>query len=233
MMKLGSSRIAYQPGAVEVASRRCRRAAGRCRPAPRRSAGRHRAGGHEDRHDGQSHRDLVRDHLGARPQAAEQRVGRAGGPAAEHDAVDAHRGAGQHHQHGHRHVGELQRRLLRRRCVTIGPNGITESAVNAQIAEIIGAKKKTTLSAAFGMMSSLNAIFRPSARVCSRPNGPDLVGAGAHLHPGRRPGARTRSPNSVSQHQEDEDDDDLDQHDPPGVLAEVGEGRILGQIQPH
>src|SRR5207245_5834336 len=38
---------------------------------------------------------------------------------------------------------------------TFGPNGITENAVNAQIAEMIGAKKYTTLSASVGMMSSL------------------------------------------------------------------------------
>src|SRR5438552_225962 len=36
---------------------------------------------------------------------------------------------------------------------TVGPNGITENAVNAQTAEITGAKKYTTLSASLGMMS--------------------------------------------------------------------------------
>src|SRR5947208_10006196 len=38
---------------------------------------------------------------------------------------------------------------------TVGPSGITENAVNAQTVEITGAKKYTTLSAIFGMMSSL------------------------------------------------------------------------------
>ena len=40
-----------------------------------------------------------------------------------------------------------------------------------QYTAIIGATMKTTLSAAFGMMSSFSASFTPSARDCSRPNG--------------------------------------------------------------
>ena len=39
-----------------------------------------------------------------------------------------------------------------------------------------GARMKTTLSAAFGMMSSFSASFTPSARLCSRPNGPCTLG---------------------------------------------------------
>ena len=61
---------------------------------------------------------------------------------------------------------------------TIGPNGMTENAVNAQTAEMTGAKKYTTLSASVGMMSSLNASFSPSARLCSSPNGPCRFGPG-------------------------------------------------------
>src|SRR5205814_2352835 len=61
---------------------------------------------------------------------------------------------------------------------TTGPSGITENAVNAVTVEITGAKKKTTLSAIFGMRSSLNASFSPSARLCSRPNGPLRLGPG-------------------------------------------------------
>ena len=74
--------------------------------------GRHRAGVEEHRDDRQPHRDLVADHLGGAAQPAEQRVGRAGGPAGQHDAVDAHRRAGQHDQHADRGVGELQRRVV-------------------------------------------------------------------------------------------------------------------------
>src|SRR5262249_880763 len=61
---------------------------------------------------------------------------------------------------------------------TFGPNGMTENAVNAQTAEMTGAKKYTTLSASFGMMSSLNASFSPSASDWSRPNGPTRLGPG-------------------------------------------------------
>ena len=64
---------------------------------------------------------------------------------AEHDAVDAHRRAGQHQQHGHRDVGQLQRRVVAEDATPTGPNGITENAVNARIAEITGAKKNTDL----------------------------------------------------------------------------------------
>ena len=35
---------------------------------------------------------------------------------------------------------------------------------------------KTALSAAVGMMSSFSASFTPSARLCSRPNGPCTLG---------------------------------------------------------
>ena len=61
---------------------------------------------------------------------------------------------------------------------TVGPNGITANAVKAQTVEMTGAKKYTTLSASFGMMSSLNASLSPSARLCSRPNGPCRLGPG-------------------------------------------------------
>src|SRR4051812_41606742 len=61
---------------------------------------------------------------------------------------------------------------------TIGPNGMTENAVNAVTVEITGARKNTALSARAGMMSSLNASFRPSARDWSRPNGPTRLGPG-------------------------------------------------------
>ena len=61
---------------------------------------------------------------------------------------------------------------------TSGPNGNTVSATNAGTAEITGARKNTTLSAFVGMMSSLNAIFRPSASACSQPPGPTRFGPG-------------------------------------------------------
>ena len=60
--------------------------------------------------------------------------------------------------------------------VTTGPNGTTAKARNAVVQEMIGAMMKTTLSAAAGMMSSFSASFTPSARDCSRPNGPVRFG---------------------------------------------------------
>src|SRR5919107_3850452 len=61
---------------------------------------------------------------------------------------------------------------------TTGPNGIPENAVNATVAEITGAMKYTTLSAVFGMISSLNGSLTPSVRLCSQPLGPTWLGPG-------------------------------------------------------
>ena len=47
--------------------------------------------------------------------------------------------------------------------LTSGPNGITLKVMKAGITAIRGARTKTTLSAAFGMMSSLNISLAPSA----------------------------------------------------------------------
>ena len=60
--------------------------------------------------------------------------------------------------------------------VTSGPSGITDQATKAGTTAITGARTKTTLSAAFGVMSSLSASFTPSARLCSRPKGPCMLG---------------------------------------------------------
>ena len=46
------------------------------------------------------------------------------------------------------------------------------------VAEMIGARMKTTLSTALGRMSSFSASFTPSASDCSRPNGPVRFGPG-------------------------------------------------------
>ncbi len=57
-----------------------------------------------------------------------------------------------------------------------GPNGTTAIARNAGTAEMIGARMKTSLSAAVGMMSSFNISFTPSASDWSRPQGPVRFG---------------------------------------------------------
>ncbi len=59
---------------------------------------------------------------------------------------------------------------------TSGPNGITENVMNAGITASTGARMKTALSAAVGMMSSFSASFTPSASDCSRPKGPLTLG---------------------------------------------------------
>ena len=59
---------------------------------------------------------------------------------------------------------------------TTGPKGITEKATNAGTVAMTGARMKTTLSAALGVMSSLSASLTPSASDCSRPKGPCTLG---------------------------------------------------------
>ena len=65
----------------------------------------------EHRDERQAHRDLIADHLGRRAKRAEQRVGRPGRPAGQHDPVHAHRAHREDEQHRDWKVGELQRRL--------------------------------------------------------------------------------------------------------------------------
>ena len=80
------------------------------------------------------------------------------------------------------------------------------------------------------MMSSLKASFRPSARDCSRPNGPTRLGPGRTciraddlaLEPDREqrhhaPGT-TKTPTTLIEDQ------------PPRVVAEVGQRRVLGEV---
>src|SRR4029450_11839304 len=54
--------------------------------------------------------------------------------------------------------------------------GMTAKAVIAGMATTNGASMNTTLSAAVGVKSSLNLSFMPSARDCSSPNGPFMLG---------------------------------------------------------
>jgi len=60
--------------------------------------------------------------------------------------------------------------------LSAGPNGTTAIARNAGMVEISGATKKTILSAAVGMMSSLSISFTPSASDWSMPQGPVRLG---------------------------------------------------------
>ena len=54
--------------------------------------------------------------------------------------------------------------------------GITAKAIKHIDVAIIGAKIKTILSAAAGMMSSFSASFTPSAKDCNKPNFPTRFG---------------------------------------------------------
>ena len=60
----------------------------------------------------QAIRQLVADHLGRRPQAAEQRVLVVRAPAGQHYPIHAHRGDREHHQHGNVDVGDLKTKGL-------------------------------------------------------------------------------------------------------------------------
>jgi hypothetical protein len=53
---------------------------------------------------------------------------------------------------------------------------MTANAMKAGMVAMIGARMNTTRSAALGMMSSFSASLMPSARLCSRPNGPTRLG---------------------------------------------------------
>ena len=81
------------------------------------------------------------------------------------------------------------------KMLTTGPNGITAKARKHVVAEMIGAKMKTALSAAVGMMSSFSANLMPSAKPCNKPKGPDPVWPDALLH------ARDDPPFSPDHHQ--------------------------------
>ena len=173
-------------------------------------AQRQRAGQHDHRGQRQPVGQLVADHLRRRAQPAEQRVLAVRAPAGEHDAVDAHRGDREDHQHRDVDVGDLRagsaRRAARRassRCRTARPRTPrTPCAV-----EMIGAIVKSSASAAFGRSSSLNISLMTSANGCSSPVGADPVravalldvGADLALHPDHE---RRR------QHQRVEDDED-------------------------
>ena len=57
-----------------------------------------------------------------------------------------------------------------------GASGTTAQAAKARTKLIRGARMKTTLSAPSGMTISFSTNFRKSAKDCSRPNGPTMLG---------------------------------------------------------
>ena len=59
---------------------------------------------------------------------------------------------------------------------TPGRNGITAQAISATVKVMIGAIRNRPLFAADGMMVSCRNTLSPSAKLCSRPNGPTTLG---------------------------------------------------------
>jgi hypothetical protein len=57
-----------------------------------------------------------------------------------------------------------------------GPNGITAQAISASVKVMIGASRNRPRLAEDGMMVSLRKTLSPSAKLCSRPNGPTTLG---------------------------------------------------------
>ena len=56
-------------------------------------------------------------------------------------------------------------------------NGITAQAISATVKVMIGAiRNRPRLAELDGMIVSLRKTFSPSAKLCSRPNGPTTLG---------------------------------------------------------
>ena len=112
-----------------------------------------------------------------------------------------------------------------------GPSGMTAKVMKAGTVAMIGARRKTTLSADLGMMSSLSASFTPSASDCSRPNGPCTLGPTRCCMR-----ATTRRSNqmlnSVSSTRITKMKHRLEGDHPPGVLTERGQTGVW-QVLDH
>ena len=186
--------------------------------------GRQRAGVEEDRDQREPHRDLVGDHLRARAQAAEQGVRRAAGPAAEHDAVDADRGDRHHEQHGHRHVGELQRRLDAPKHVDLGAERDHREGHERRHRRDDRREEEDRLVGGLGDDVLLERQLHAVGERLEQAEGAVHVGADAVLHPGHHP-ALPPDVEQREQHQDHEDQHGLDQDDPPRVVAELLAGR--------
>ena len=105
---------------------------------------------------------------------------------------------------------------------------MTANARKHIVAEMIGARMKTALSAAVGMMSSFSASLIPSAKPCSSPNGPTRFGpTRCCIRATTRRSAQIMT--SVLSDQEHEDEERLGEREPP---RRVGEriGDASGQI---
>ena len=182
-----------------------------------------RPGVQEDRDERQPHRDLVADHLGRRAQRAEQRVGRVRRPPGQHDPVHAHRAHGQDQQHRYRQVSQLQRGALAEDRDDRPERDDREADEHRDGRQGRGDDEQQLVHAARDDVlfeRQLDAVHQRLEQ--AELAGP--VGAGPLLHaPDDAPLGPDRE--QRAQHQEQEDGQDLDDDEPPGVLAEAGQGR--------
>ena len=88
----------------------------------------------------EAHGDLVGDDLRRGAQAAEQRVGRARGPAGEHDTVDADRGDREHVEHGDGKSVSCSGVRCPKGSVRPARTGSPRTRGTAVVAEMIGAR---------------------------------------------------------------------------------------------
>ena len=183
--------------------------------------GRHRPGVEEDRGERRAHRDLVRDHLRARAQAAEQRVRRAGRPARQHDAVDADRGDREDVEHRDRQVGELHRGAVAEDRDLVAGRAEGDHRDRHEGRDGRDDRREDVdhlvrpLDDDVFLQHQLDAV---GERLEHAP-GAVPVGADAQLHPGDDL-ALPHDGEQHGHHQEGEAEDRLDDDEPPGVGAE-------------
>ena len=184
---------------------------------------RHRPGDDEDRHQRQTHRELVGDHLRGRADRAEQRVRGAGRPAAEHDAVHADRRARQDVQHRHREVGQLQRGLDAEHADRRPERDDREHQERAEHRD----HRRDDVDHLVGGLDGHVLLDQQLHRVGERLEQAERavhVGAGPLLHAADDLALEPDREQHADQ-QEHDDRDGLDQDDPPRVVAEVGRDR--------
>ena len=178
--------------------------------------GGHRSGVEEDGDEGHRHRELVGDHLGRGAQAAEERVRRPGGPARQHDAVDADRRDGEDVEHRDGEVGELQGRLDAEDAHHRAEGDHREGNEGHRRRDNGG----DPVDGAMGRLGDdlfLECQLEAVHERLQESEGADSVGADARLH-ARHDAALPPDREEREQHEHDEDRQDLEQDEPPGIV---------------
>src|SRR5580693_6549944 len=195
------------------------------------SGGRQRARVEEHGHEGQAHGDLVADHLRGGAERAEQRVGRSGGPAGQHDPVHADRAHGQYEQHRHGQVGELQRGEVMEDRHFRPPRDDREGDKGDRPRQHGRRHEQQLVCARRDDVFLQRQLERVRDRL-QQAEGPGPVGARPVLHPADH-AAFEPDHEDGRQQQEEEDYRDLQQHQPPDDLVEVAERRICSGSCQH